>query len=218
MKFYVVEGVRTPGKVDVIHHKLFHGKMERSDFKVADKYAHDIGDDLSAHIWLTRSGAYIPPIFQPGIPILVTYNIFLEINKKLKVLGVIAKPKKLINYWLPAGDNSYHWSKEFSFLKNRPDKILEIAPNDPRLFDDFPLYYELVAFNASRDPSLVKTHELSIKLKRNDLVNFKRNVSKENMEKYPICWCGVPILRFDLFEILEKYIDLNYFEIMEISI
>jgi hypothetical protein len=218
MKFYVVMAVRTPGKVDVFHHELFHGKMERSDFKVADKPAHDIGDDLSAHVWLTRSGAYIPPLFQPGIPILVTNNIFIEINKKLKVLGVIAKPKKLINFWLPAGDESYLWSKEFSFLKNRPDKILEKAPNDPRLFDDFPLCYELVAFNASRDPSLVKTHELSIKLKRDDLVNVKRNVSKENMEKYPICWCGMPILRFDLFEILEKYIDLNYFEIMEISI
>ena len=47
---------------------------------------------------------------------------------------------------------------------------------------------------------------------------IKRKVSKENMENNPLSWCGAPILRFDLYEILKKYIDQDYFEIVEISI
>ena len=218
MIFYLIQGVRTPGKVDIIHHLLFHGDMERSDFKITDKYSHFLGEDLSQPVLLTRSGSFIPPLFQPGTSFVVTQKVFSEINSKIKVLGVMAKPKKLINCWLPKGDTSYLWSDNFFFLKGRPDKALEKANNDQALFDDFPLCYELVAFNAATDPSPDKKHELNIKLKRNDLIVIKRKVSIENMENNPLSWCGAPILRFDLYQILKKYIDQDYFEIVEISI
>ena len=176
------------------------------------------GDDLSQPVLLTRSGLFVPSLFKPGNSLVVTQNIFSEINKKVEVLGAVAEPKKLINCWLPAGDTSYLWSDKYSFLKNRPDKVLEWSPNDPKLFDYFPLCHELVAFNAATDPSNEKEIELHIKFKKNDLINIKKNVSKVNMEKYPLSWCGAPILRFDLYEILKKYIDQDYFEIVEISI
>ena len=155
MYFYIVQGVQTKGKVDVIHDLLFHGKMERADFKLANKYSHYFGDDLSQPVLLTRSGLFVPSLFKPGNSLVVTQNIFSEINKKVEVLGAVAEPKKLINCWLPAGDTSYLWSDKYSFLKNRPDKVLEWSPNDPKLFDYFPLCHELVAFNAATDPSLV---------------------------------------------------------------
>ena len=60
MYFYIVQGVQTKGKVDVIHDLLFHGKMERADFKLANKYSHYFGDDLSQPVLLTRSGLFVP--------------------------------------------------------------------------------------------------------------------------------------------------------------
>ena len=84
MIFYLIQGVRTPGKVDIIHHLLFHGDMERSDFKITDKYSHFLGEDLSQPVLLTRSGSFVPPLFQPGTSLVVTEKVFSEINSKLR--------------------------------------------------------------------------------------------------------------------------------------
>ena len=218
MKLFIVAAVQTRGRVDVIHELLYHGKSERADFEIANKYSHYIGDDLSSPLLLTRSGSHVPPLFKPGNSIVVTKNVFEEINRKVSVAGVVAKPKKLINRWLPAGDTSYLKSKEFAYLGFRPDKVLEKTPNDPSLFDDFPSCFELVAFNTATDPTPEKDFEFNFRLKRNDLISVKRMVTKANLEKYPLTLCGVPFMRFDLFAILEKYIDPNYFEVIEMEI
>lgn len=218
MKLYIVEAVQTQGRVDLIHTRLYHGISERPDFETARKHSHYIGDDLSSPLLLTRSGSYVPPLFKPVNSIIVTKNVFDEINRKVSVAGVVAKPKKLINRWLPAGDTNYLNSKEFAYLGLRPDKILEETPNDPTLFDDFPTCLELVAFNIGTDPTPDKDFELNFKLKKIEMFSVKRMVSKANLEKYPLTWCAVPLMRFDLFEIVEKYINPDYFEVIEMEI
>lgn len=218
MKVFGVQAVRTTGKVDILHHQLFHGDSERADFAVSKKYSHFVGEDLSSPLLLTRSGTFVPPLFQTGTSFVVTQNVFDEINSLVSVAGVVAKPKKLINCWFPAGDYSYLTSKKFPYLRKWPDKVLEKTPNDPSLFDDFPKCLELVAFNTATDPTPEKDFEFNFTLKRNDLISVKRKVSEANLKKYPLTWCGVPYLRFDLFEIVEKYIHPDYFEIMEFTV
>lgn len=218
MKVFCVAAVQTRGRVDVLHDLLYHGKSEMADFNSTGTYSHYIGGDLSSPLLLTRSGSMVPPLFKPGNSIVVTEKVYDEINSKMSVAGVAAKPKKLINCWFPAGDTSYLTSKKFPYLRQRPDKVLEKTPNDPFLFDDFPNCLELVAFNTATDPTPEKDFEFNFKLKRNDLISVKRKVSKTNLEKYPLTWCAVPLMRYDLFEIVEKYIDPDYFEVIAMEI
>ena len=94
MIFYLIQGVRTPGKVDIIHHLLFHGDMERSDFKITDKYSHFLGEDLSQPVLLTRSGSFIPPLFQPGTSFVVTQKVFSEMVKNTVLNSTLQRSRQ----------------------------------------------------------------------------------------------------------------------------
>lgn len=214
-------------KMDIVHKLLFHGDAIRADAPAnpaewgRGTWKHSIGDDLSHPLLLIRSGLYIPPIFNPGVALVIRQELYGRLRDFPGLVFADAKPKKLINLWKPIGDFSFYESRDPVIRRNkrRPDMLLDWMPNDPSLFAKFPKCYELVAYNVhlyrGEEPHTVR-------------VNFVMNNDRETkveftcptsiIDTYPVLWSSVFFLRQDLFDLIEDFIDYDFFAVRSIDL
>lgn len=214
-------------KMDVVHRLLFHGHALRADAPTdpaewgQGSWSHDIGDDLSRPLLLMRSGVCVPPIFNPGIALVVREELYQRVSQFPGLMFADAHPSKLINYWKSIGDFSFYESDDPSIHRNmhRPDMLLDWMLNDPSLFAAFPKCHELVGYN------VYKEHD---KGTRSVSVNFIMNNDRETdveftcsssiIDTYPLIWGSVFFVRRDLFDLLQDAIDYNHFAIKPIEL
>lgn len=214
-------------KMDIVHRLLFHGHAIRADAPTnptewrRGTWSHNVGDDLSQPLLLQRSGVHIPPIFNPGVALVIREELYQRIRDFPGVVVAEARPSKLINLWKSIGDFSLYESTDPFIRANlcRPDMLLDWMPNDPDLFAKFPRCYELVGYNVAMYRG-EETHNVKVSFVMNNdretKVDWSCPASKVNT--YPLLWGSVFFIRYDLFELIKAEIDSDNFAIRPIEL
>ena len=216
-------------RMDVVHQLLFHGDAIRADapvdpaeqVRVQGSWSHSIGDDLSSPLLLTRSGLFVPPIFNPGIALVVREELYQRIYQFPRLTFADVQPLKLVNYWKPIGDFSFYDSTDPLIRRHmrRPDMLLDWMPNDPSLFASFPKCYELVAYNMNKgQDDGIRSTTVSFVMNNDRETNVNFTYSSLTIDTYPLLWGSVFFIRRDLFDLLQDAIDYNHFSIRSIDL
>jgi hypothetical protein len=214
-------------KMDIVHKLLFHGDAIRADAPAnpaemgPGSWSHSLGDDLSHPLLLIRSGVYVPPIFNPGVALVVREEVYQRVSQFSGLRFADARPSKLINCWKPIGDFSFYDSTDPWIRRNRrrPDELLDWMPDDPTLLATFPKCRELVGFNVYGEHEK-GTHSVSVNFVMDDDTETEVGFtcSSSVIDRHPLLWGMVFFLRRDLFDLLQDIIDYNHFALKPVDL
>ncbi len=212
-----------PERINMFHHEMFHGITHRLSPGNNLSTSHNHGEDLSDPIFYTCNGYKFPEFANPTGTYIISQNV-MELIKELPGLqfgNVI--PKKIIYLPYEAGDFSYFERSDFKSnpYKFRYDKIFELWPDRPELRPTCFPRFEIVFAYAYRmaKERYWDAKEIDVPDPTENQGPQKVFFSEKMLEENSILGDtkGALFSQSALSKI-QPYINMDYFEILDIKI
>ena len=204
-----------PQVVGVEHDIMFHGDGRRpGDLRAF----YMLGDDLLHPMHIRRSGTFVPPLFSPTPgQLAVTDTVRDAIERATENVQFLQmKVDKVVDLVVAKGDFSMREAALADRYGPNLDTLLDRLPDIPGLHEQIGPFYEVIVPRASDRVSEFTDSanvDIDIHLGPDQTDRLTTTVSTEMLETYPIvgapklCW----VVRDDVFEILDPFIDRDYY-------
>ncbi|MFL5244405.1 MAG: hypothetical protein ACJ8FY_20080 [Gemmataceae bacterium] len=223
MKAYLIDKFISSDRINVFHYCMFHGEQEAHSGVYKNNPSHNLGEDLSDLLCLSRNGRIIPDVFMPGTSFVVSNVVKEKLAGLPNAIFLDVVFKKLIDFYYKAGDFSYYDTPQFQQSPRRadPEKLIKKLPDVPSLHKQIGAYYELVVAHLD---DVVSKYNDAIQVDFNivdlgDIKQVSMNISKRILVEYAILrtYHGV-LLNEIAFEKVSSFMDWDYFSKVEIKI
>jgi hypothetical protein len=221
MSLFVVHTFTSSKRINIFHYHLFHGECEDNESH-KPLPTHQIGDDLSKPLVLSRDGWFVPHIFKVSTSLVISSEVKNALGELSNVVYLPVVFKKLVDYPFRAGDFSYFDTLEFRRDPRAadPEKLIKRLPDVPRLHAQVGDYFELVIGNY---------HFVMEKYANRRQIHYEYpylggqepatlEVTEDMLASYPIMWAdGGYVLIEEVFARVREFLDLDYFTVTEVA-
>lgn len=212
MNCFVLSTFSASNRIGPFHSAMFHG-WSTPDLR------HNLGGDLSVPLRLKRNCYAMPEIFSPVGNLVVSDRIRNELSWVPNVEFLRVELGKLFSFPYAAGKFTAR-AGELDPLASNPEILADRLPNKPELRRTVGSYFEIVSSRIS-----------DLQMKYGDLkrynCSFKYTAAHADLELLlsrrllidnPIVWQFKVILADRVFDIVSPFLNLDYYEIQELTI
>ena len=201
------------GLFNIFHYKMFHGIAELKGDPNAT--CHFVGDDLSIDLLVRRNGLVVPPIFQPGLSIIVSNRVKSSLSGLANIIFVPVVFHKLVNYPFAIGDFSYFDQADYlqDPVQFDPETLIDRLPDVPALHARVDSYYEIVVPIDNRIASQYSDLQ-TVQVPQGSPSSDQWEdalLSEAMFSDYPIIWAWELLFTDRAFAIIEPFLDWNFY-------
>ena len=204
-----------PQVVGVEHSVMFHGDGRRPGSLLA---RYTLGDDLEHPMHIRRSGTFVPPLFSPTPGRLAVTDTVRDsiarVTENVQFLRI--EVDKVVDLAVAKGDFSMREAALADRYGPNLDTLLDRLPDIPGLHEQIGPFYEVIVPRASdrvNEFSHANIVDIGLYMGPRDDDCLTTHICTDMLEVYPIvsapklCW----VVRDDVFEILDPFIDRDYY-------
>jgi hypothetical protein len=215
MNVHIISPFTSSARIKVFHYCMFHGEAN-------PRIGHRFSSKVSTPLQLSRSGVGVPNFFSPSAVILVVAE---EVKGKLESLPNIEFAEvefaKLVDVPYQAGDFSYYRTSKFLAdpIANDPEALIARLPDVPALHSNVGSYFEVIVPRlcdiVTKYPSL-NTVEYRLRMAAVP-EQVEICLSEALLKDHPVVWENDYVFSEEAFNIVDQYIDRDYYEIVTVN-